>query len=205
MPTTPSLLSLYARSRGLPGAAAVLAVLFAVSRWSADWLVARPFFDTGARVPVVVLAPLLAAAVTGVSLHTHSGELERGSPLPWWRWRAVHLLALTGSAVLWLGVAVPGDPQHFGAPTMIRGVLGFTGLAAAGAAVLGARLSWLPPVLYGGSAYLAAPRTPGGAAAVWAWSMQPGPQPAAWATAAVLFAAGAVLVAVRGPAAGGGH
>ncbi|MDX2706829.1 hypothetical protein PV350_28830 [Streptomyces sp. PA03-6a] len=199
---TPTLLPLYLRSRGLPGTAAALAVLFAASRWGADWLVSRPFFGTGARVPVVVLAPVLAAAVTGISLHTHSGEVDRGAPLPWWRWRAVHLIALTGPAVLWLGAAVPGDPDRFGAPTMVRGVIGFTGLAAAGAAVLGARLSWLPPVLYGGSVYLAAPRTPGGAAAVWAWSMQPGAQPAAWATAAVLFAGGAALVAVRGPAPG---
>ncbi|WP_431967389.1 hypothetical protein [Actinacidiphila sp. bgisy160] len=197
---TPSLLSLYVRSRGLPGAAAALAVLFAASRWSADWLVGRPFYGTGARVPVVVLAPVLTAAVIGVSLHTHSREVDRGAPLPWWRWRAVHLLALTGPAVLCLGVAVPGDPGHFGAPTMVRGVLGFTGLAAAGAAVLGARLSWLPPVLYGGAVYLVAPRTPGGAAAVWAWSMQPGAQSAAWVTAVALFVGGAALVAVRGPA-----
>ncbi|WP_329185754.1 hypothetical protein [Actinacidiphila glaucinigra] len=200
---TPSLVPLYLRSRRLPGTAAALAVLFAVSRWGADRLVDRPFFESGARVPMVVLVPVLVAAVTGLSLHSRSGELDRSAPLPWWRWRGAHLLALTGLAVLWLGTALPGDPAHFGAPTLVRGVLGFTGLAAAGAALLGARLSWLPPVVYGGTVYLAAPRTPGGAAAVWAWSMQPGAQPAAWATAVLLFAAGAALVAVRGPAADG--
>ncbi|MEU1616049.1 hypothetical protein ABZ479_01965 [Streptomyces sp. NPDC005722] len=200
---TPSLVPLYLRSRRLPGAVAALAVLFAVSRWSADRLVDRALFDPAARVPLVVLAPVLAAAVTGLSLHSRSGELDRSAPLPWWRWRAAHLLGLTGLAALWLGTAVPGDPAHFGAPAMVRGVLGFTGLAAAGAALFGARLSWLPPVVLGGAAFLAAPRTPGGAAAVWAWSMQPGAQPAAWATAVVLFAAGAALVAVRGPAADG--
>lgn len=200
---TPSFLSLYVRSRGLPGAAAVLAVLFAVSRWCADWLVDRPFFDSSARVPVVVLAPIVAAAVIGGSLHAHSREVDAGAALPWWQWRAVHLIALSGIAVLWLSTAVPGDPDRFGAPTMIRGVLGFTGLAAAGAAVLGARLSWVPPMVYGGSVYFAAPRTPGGAAAVWAWSMQPGAQSAAWATAGALFVGGVALVTVRGPARAG--
>ncbi|MGI5252452.1 hypothetical protein [Actinacidiphila glaucinigra] len=154
---TPSLVPLYLRSRRLPGTAAALAVLFAVSRWGADRLVDRPFFESGARVPVVVLVPVLVAAVTGLSLHSRSGELDRSAPLQWWRWRGAHLLALTGLAALWLGTALPGDPAHFGAPTLVRGVLGFTGLAAAGAALLGARLSWLPPVVYGGTAYLAAP------------------------------------------------
>ncbi len=81
---------------------------------------------------------------------------------------------------------------------MIRNVLGATGVAAASAALIGARLSWLPMTVYGGAVYLAAPRTPGGAASVWAWLMQPGPQPGAWVVASVAYAAGTALFAVRG-------
>ncbi|MEU1468411.1 hypothetical protein ABZ434_09330 [Streptomyces sp. NPDC005761] len=53
-------------------------------------------------------------------------------------------------------------------------------------------ISPLPMTVYAGAVYLAAPRTPGGAASAWAWLMQPG----AWVVA---YAAGAALFAVRGP------
>lgn len=81
---------------------------------------------------------------------------------------------------------------------MVRNALGATGVAAASAALIGARLSWLPMTVYGSAVYLAAPDTAGGAAAVWAWPMQPGPQGAAWAVALTAYVIGAVLLAVRG-------
>ncbi|MET9519789.1 hypothetical protein [Streptomyces sp. NPDC002994] len=71
--------------------------------------------------------------------------------------------------------------------------------------LLGARLSWLPMTLYGGAVYLAAPRTPGGAAAVWAWWMQPGPQVAAWVVAGVAFVTGVALYVRRGARPVDGH
>ncbi|MGP3980895.1 hypothetical protein [Streptomyces sp. KR80] len=98
-----------------------------------------------------------------------------------------------------LALSVPGHPETFGAPAMVRNTVGVTGLTAGSAARLGARLSWLPALVYLGPVYLTAPRKPGGPAAVWAWPMQPGPQTAAWWTAGAMFAAGAALLAVRGP------
>lgn len=46
--------------------------------------------------------------------------------------------------------------------------------------------------------YFTARAEPGGPGAVWAWSVQPGPQRAAWWTAVALFAAGTCLYALRG-------
>ncbi|GGV78923.1 hypothetical protein GCM10015535_14480 [Streptomyces gelaticus] len=189
---------LYIRSRALPLTLATLTGIVLVAAWAAHWLQDQPYFDHTARVPVVVLAPLLASAAIGTSLHAHSDELDRTAVGRWWPRRLLHLLALTVPAAGALAAAVPGHPEAFGAPAMVRNLLGATGVAAAAAALLGARLSWLPMTVYGGAVYLAAPRTPGGAAAVWAWPMQPGPQEAAWAVAVTAYAVGAALLVVRG-------
>ncbi|MFD4941718.1 hypothetical protein ACFVYE_11185 [Streptomyces sp. NPDC058239] len=197
-PTHAALPRLYIRSRALPLTVASLTCIVLVAAWAAHWLEDQPYFDHTARVPVIVLAPLLASAAIGTSLHAHSDELDRTAVRRWWPRRLLHLLALTVLATGALALAVPGHPEEFGAPGMVRNVLGATGVAAASAALIGARLSWLPMTVYGGAVYLAAPHTPGGAAAVWAWPMQPGPQGAAWAVALSAYVIGAALLAARG-------
>ncbi|MER5358675.1 hypothetical protein [Streptomyces sp. NPDC002785] len=189
---------LYIRSRALPLTLAALTCIVLVAAWAAHWLQDQPHFDHTARIPVIVLAPLLASAAISTSLHAHSDELDRTAVRRWWPRRLLHLLALTVLTSGALALAVPGHPEAFGAPGMVRNMLGATGVAAASAALIGARLSWLPMTVYGSAVYLAAPGTPGGAAAVWAWPMQPGPQGAAWAVALAMYAVGAVLLAVRG-------
>lgn len=196
LPAGPPLL--YIRSRGLLRTAAALACVVLVAAWAAGWLESRTYFSHTARAPVLVLAPLLVSAAIGTSLYCAAGELDRTAVLRWWPRRLLHLLALTVPAAAALALAVPGHPESFGAPGIVRNVLGMTGVAAASAALTGARLSWLPMTVYAGAVYLAAPRTPGGWAAVWAWPMQPGPQAGAWAVALTAYAAGAALYAVRG-------
>ncbi|WP_406092605.1 hypothetical protein [Streptomyces sp. NBC_01013] len=193
----PRLPGLYLRSRALPRTAAALACIVLLAAWSAGRL--EDHFDHSARVPVLVLAPLLVSSAIGTSLYAAADELDRTAVHRWWPRRLLHLLALAVPAAAALALAVPGHPESFGAPGMVRNVLGATGVAAASAALIGARLSWLPMTVYSSAVYLAAPRTPGGAASVWAWPMQPGPQPAAWLVASVACAAGAALFAVRGP------
>ncbi|WP_411080957.1 hypothetical protein [Streptomyces sp. cmx-18-6] len=190
---------LYLRSRALPATLAALAGIALFAGWAADWLQDQPGFDHTARVPVLALAPPLAAAAIGAGLHSHTEELDRTAARPWWPRRLAYLLLLTALAAGALALAVPGHPERFGAPAMVRNVLGATGVTAAAAALLGARASWLPMTVYGGAVYMAAPRTPGGAAAYWAWPMQPGPQAAAWAMAGAAYAVGAALLVVRGP------
>lgn len=191
-------LSLYVRSRALPGAVAALLGTAAAAAWSASWLQSQPGLDHAARVPVVALAPLLAASVIGTSLYAASEELDRTATRPWPRRRTAHLLALTALAVAVLALAVPGRPELFGGQAIVRNTLGSVGVTAAAAALIGARQSWLPMTAYIGTVSLAAPAAPGGAAALWAWPMQPGPQPGAWAMAAGAFAGGAALYAWRG-------
>ncbi|MCN9239419.1 hypothetical protein NGF19_01235 [Streptomyces sp. RY43-2] len=187
---------LYARSRALPVTLAALAGTTAFAVWAARLLDA--YLDPDRRVPVVALAPLLAAAVIGVSLHTDSAELDRTAVRPWWPRRLTHLLALTALASALLPAAVLGEAHTFGPPAMIRNTLGCTGLTAAAAVLLGARSSWLPAFGYVSAVYLGSAGARGRAVTVWAWPMQPGAQSGAWAAALAAFAVGGALYVVRG-------
>ncbi|MEE1804566.1 hypothetical protein ACIQVO_21605 [Streptomyces sp. NPDC101062] len=191
-------LGLYARSRALPATLGTLAGVALTAAWAAWWLQAQPRFDHTARVPVVVLAPLLVSAAIGTGMYTHSDELDRTAVRPWWPRRLAVLLGLTALAAALLALGVPGHPEAFGAPAAVRNLLGATGITAGAAALLGARLSWLPTTAYLSTVYLAAPRAHGGAAALWAWPVQPGPQAGAWAAAVVAYGCGAGLYVWRG-------
>ncbi|MEU9861021.1 hypothetical protein AB0D99_09100 [Streptomyces sp. NPDC047971] len=195
-------LALYVRSRTLPAAVAAVLGTAAAAAWSASWLQSQPGFDHTARVPVVVLGPLLAASAIGTSLYAASDELDRTATRPWPLRRTAHVLALTVLAVAVLALAVPGHPDAFGGPAMVRNTLGTVGVTVAAAALIGARPSWLPATVYTGSVYMAAPSRPGGAAELWAWIMQPGPEAGAWAVALGAFAGGTALYAFRGARSG---
>ncbi|MFF1508977.1 hypothetical protein [Streptomyces sp. NPDC058326] len=189
---------LYLRSRALPTALAALVGTAAAAAGSARWLVSLPDFDHTARLPVVVLGPLLAAATVGASLHTPSDELDRTAVKPWWPRRLAHVLVPTLLAAALFALALPGHMEAYGAPAAVRNTLGLMGVTAGAAAVVGARLSWLPPVFFVGVVYLAAPSEPGGAAQWWAWVMQPGPQAGAWTVAVAAFVTGTGGYAWRG-------
>ncbi|MGW0993588.1 hypothetical protein [Streptomyces sp. NPDC002520] len=187
---------LYARSRALPLTLAALLGTTAFAVWAAARL--DTYLDPDRRVPIVALAPLLAAAVIGTSLYSASDELDRTAVRPWWPRRLVQLAVLTALAAVLLPLAVLGHPETFGPPAVIRNTLGCTGVTAGAAVLLGARLSWLPAFGYVTAVYLGSSGAHGRAVAVWAWPMQPGAQPGAWAAALAAFTVGAALYAVRG-------
>ncbi|MGW0915863.1 hypothetical protein ACWD1Z_29530 [Streptomyces sp. NPDC002784] len=189
-------LCLYARSRALPQALASLTATTLLAVGAAHAL--DSYLDPERRVPVVALAPLLASAVIGTSLHTASDELDRTAVRPWWRRRALHLLALTALAAALLPLAVLTSAQTFGPPAMIRNVLGCTGLAAGAAVLLGARLSWLPVFTCVSAMYLGISGIPGGSLPTWAWLLEPTASGTAWTTAAALFMAGGTAYVARG-------
>ncbi|MFE1194968.1 hypothetical protein ACFW6E_19615 [Streptomyces olivaceoviridis] len=187
---------LYARSRALPATLAALVGTAAFALWAAGRLDA--YLDPDRRVPIVALAPLLASAVIGASLYSASDELDRTAVRPWWPRRLAQLTALTALAALLVVPAVLGHADTFGPPAVIRNTLGCTGVTATAAVLLGARLSWLPTFAYVSAVYLGSSAARGRAGTVWAWPMQPGAQPGAWAVALAAFAVGAALYAARG-------
>ncbi|MFJ7147658.1 hypothetical protein ACIQVT_05570 [Streptomyces sp. NPDC100445] len=187
---------LYVRSRALPLTLAALTATAAFAVWAATRLDA--YVDPDRRVPVVALAPLLASAVIGTSLYSASDELDRTAVRPWWPRRLTQLAVLTALAALLVTPAVLGRAEVFGPPAVLRNTLGCTGVTAAAAVVLGARASWLPAFGYVTAVYLGFHGAHGRAATVWAWPVQPGSQPGAWAAALTAFALGAAGYAVRG-------
>ena len=187
---------LYARSRAVPFTLAALVGTTVLAVWVAGRTDPGPVPD--GRLPVVALAPLLAAALTGTSLYCAADELDRTAVRAWWPRRLVHLLALTAVAAALLPLAVPGGGPAFGPWAVLRNLLGCTGLTAAAAVLQGARLSWLPVFGYVGAVYLASGGVRGRAVTLWAWPVQPGDVTAAWLPAGVVFALGTALYAVRG-------
>ncbi|MEU6667559.1 hypothetical protein [Streptomyces sp. NPDC046727] len=189
-------LLLYARSRALPATLAALAGTAVFAVWAAGRLDA--YLDPDRRVPIVALAPLLASAAIGTSLYSASDELDRTAVRAWWPRRLVQLAGLAALAALLVVPAVLGHTENFGPPTVIRNTLGCTGATAASAVLLGARLSWLPTFAYVTAVYLGSGTPHGRAATVWAWPMQPGAEPGAWAAALTAFVLGTTWYAVRG-------
>lgn len=194
----------YGRSRAVGSTLLALLATAFTAFWCAYGLRSTGRFGDMARVPVVVLGPLLAASAIGVGLHTDSGELDRTAVRRWWPVRLRHLLGTTATAGALLAAAVPGEAGTYGAVAMARNLLAATGIAAAAVALAGARLSWLPGAAYISAVYFAAPDTHGWNT-VWGWPTQPGWQSGAWAVAIGAYLGGAVLFAWRGPRHGHGR
>ncbi|MEO3975790.1 hypothetical protein [Streptomyces sp. CAU 1734] len=198
---------LYARSRSLPLCAAVLLAAAVLVLWRTGRTDgAGRSWDPGFGVPMTAVGPLIAAIAIGTTLYVYADELDRTAARAWWPRRLAHLLALAvcAAAVLALATAAagvpdtPGGPAAFepGAPAMVRNTLGAAGLAAIGAVVLGARLSWLPPLMYPAMALPQGHQD--GRVAALARMAQPDGRWGAWVTAGLLLTAGAALYAWRG-------
>ncbi|MEU4680922.1 hypothetical protein [Micromonospora sp. NPDC023737] len=189
---TGRLLTLHLRFRGAPMFVAGVGVITLLAWAAGTWLASRPYFDgPAARVPVVALAPLLAALLLGPTLAGADEDLERGTPLPWRVWRAGHLLVAVFVTAAALSLAGLRAPDTYGAHALVRNALGCIGLVAGGAVLLGAQLAWLPAFVYVCAIYAAAPRQTGTAVAAWAWPIQSSTTAASWLTAAMIFAVGA--------------
>jgi hypothetical protein len=100
------------------------------------------------EVPVLLLASALSAMLCGVAVSGHLRWLERVSPRSLAPWRMRHaVLPCLGATIALLPAGAFGG-QGFGIVFAARNTCALIGLALAGAAVIGARLSWLPPLLY---------------------------------------------------------
>lgn len=181
---------LHLRAHHVPAAVAGVGAITLLASWSGNWLMERPFIThEQARIPVAALGTLAVAGILATTLAGPDEWLSRSTPAPWRRIRAAHLLLAAGLGASVLATAGLNQPAFFGAPAMARGVVGLLGLAALAAAVIGARAAWLAVLTYASTVYLAAPRTHGGAAAVWAWPMQPTRITTSFVAAGVLFTA----------------
>jgi hypothetical protein len=185
---------LYLVSRRVPGALALLAG-FGLLLWVAlfwHWNIAG---GPAAVMVVPLIVEAGAAAVIAVSTYGPFGEPERatGRWLP--RLRLATAVGLTATAVGALAAGATGGALPEGFLAMFRNVAGITGVGLLSAAVLGGMLAWAGPM-----AYLVITETmlAGGRTSPWVWPTKPPHDLGAALCAAGVFAAGAVLITLRG-------
>jgi hypothetical protein len=181
-------LTLYARSRGVPAALAILPVVVLVA-WSA---LHSPWTPLSAS-----LTSLAAVLMITVGLAGQDPELDGSTAVPWPVWRFGHLLlAAVLAAISVLLVQELGDEQ-FDAAFLVRQSAGMVGLAGLAAAVAGARFAPAAPVLWWAVSVMIPPTrsVPG---RITTWPLGPSDDPVATWTAAALFVSGVVAYSARG-------
>ncbi|MFJ7491790.1 hypothetical protein ACIQZB_11115 [Streptomyces sp. NPDC097727] len=153
----------------------------------------RPIPASGAAfMPLLLAIGVLVSTIDGMADFSQAAALPRRRVLAW------HLAVAFGIAVLLAGVALILSGDLDALPLAFRNMLGFTGLAAVSAALLGFRLSWLLPIAQTVPAFLlGAPGAKGTRAQWWEWPRAGTESGASWAVAMGLMAVGILLVLLR--------
>ena len=189
------LVRLHLASRRVPAALAALAACGVVLRVALHW-----HWDTYGALQLPLVFEAGAAAVIAVATASPLGEPERatGRWLPYLRLGAA--LALTAAAVGALAAAGTGAHLVGGNLDVLRNVAGLTGIGLLCAAVLGGSLAWAGPLGYMVVAVYALYAAWHGAALTtpWIWPARPPHDLGAALCAALVFAAGTVVITVRG-------
>jgi hypothetical protein len=186
---------LHAVSRRVPAALGLLAAL-GVLLWIAlhyRWNIAG---GPAAHMVIPLTMEAGAAAIIAVGMYGPFGEPERATG----RWlpflRLAGAVALTAAAFGALAAGATGGNLPGGSLALLRNVAGMTGIGLLAAVVLGGMLAWAGPIAYllvTEVALQGNPTTP------WVWPARPPDDLGAALCAAGVFAAGILLVAVRGP------
>jgi hypothetical protein len=145
------------------------------------------------KVPLLIEAGM--AAMIAIITHSPFGEPERatGHWLPWLRLGTATALTAFAVAALAVGAAaanLPGGPAD-----LLRNIAGLTGIGLLSAAVLGGMLAWIGPVAYLVIAEVALNQV---WTSPWIWPARPPRDLAATLCAAAVFAAGLMIITVRG-------
>ena len=185
---------LHLRTRRVPAGILALAVCGGVLHAALHWHWAFNSGPYAQQVPLIIEAG--AAAVIAVTAHSPFGETERATG----RWlphlRLFTAVALTGLAILALQLGAVGESLNDGILVVARNVIGCTGLGLACSLVTGGLLAWTLPMgymVFCQYALLEAWTAP------WTWPVRPPADRGAWICASLVFAAGLLLITVRGP------
>jgi hypothetical protein len=143
----------------------------------------------------LLLITVAAAAIIAAATHNPFGEpeLTASSPLP--ALRLTHLGILTAAATAALAIAASTAAYDASTGTILRNLIGLTGIALLTAAVIGPHLAWTIPLGYvmycGGQLDVQTSN-------LWTWPTQPASNQTATAIAAGLLIAGVTAVAFTG-------
>jgi hypothetical protein len=186
---------LHAVSRRIPAALGLVAALGVLL-----WIALRYHWNIAGGHAAQMFIPLTietgAAAVIAAATYGPFGEPERatGRWLPYLRLGAA--VALTAAAFGALAAGATGGNLPGGSVALLRNVAGMTGVGLLAAIMFGGMLAWAGPMAYllvTEVALQGNPTTP------WIWPARPPHDLGAALCAACVFAAGAVLITLRGP------
>lgn len=182
---------LFWASRRVPASVGVLAAVGVALRVVLHWTPATGTYS----VMFPLMVETAAASVVAVSTRSPFGEPERatGRWLPFLRLGTVIVLTCLAFGALAAGAA--GGHLVTGSLGLLRDVAGLTGVALLTAALTGGSLSWLGPLAYLVLSIYAVQEswtTP------WLWPARPSGDRGATVCAALVFAAGTVVLALRG-------
>jgi hypothetical protein len=185
---------LYLTSRRAPAAAGLLAglgaLLWAALHW--HWNVAG---GAAAKQVIPLAIETGMAAVIAVTSYGPFGEPERATG----RWlpvlRAGAAVLITAVAVAALAAGATGGLLPGGTLALLRNIAGMTGVGLLTAALIGGAFGWIGPLAY---FVLTEGALAGGWTTLWAWPARPPHDLGAALCAAAVFAAGLMLVTVRG-------
>lgn len=181
-----------------------------------SWVISRPFMDPETYLaPVLLLTALLSACLVGVGTVSPFGDVELTSSFPLFLLRFGHVGGLLVWSALALIIATVGWESDYAGWTLIRNLLGFTGLTLLAARLLGSRLSWLAPfafytlAVFTGRVEASREETdsvfgrimgevPAGEWERWAGSMRPSTDYLSWIIALTLLTCGLVWFCFRG-------
>jgi hypothetical protein len=183
------LLTLYARSRGVPAALVVLPVVV-LAAWSA---LRSPWTPLS-----VTLTSLAAVLVITVGLAGQDPELDSSTAVPWPVWRFGHLVLAAVLAALPVLLVQELGQDRFDAAFIVRNAAGLVGLAGLAATAAGARFAAAAPVVWWAvSAIMPAGQqsVPG---RIVAWPFGASDDPVATWTAVVLVVSGIAAYSARG-------
>jgi hypothetical protein len=196
-PSVPSLrlVRLHLASRRVPAALAAVAACAVGLRVALHWQ-----WDTYGALQLPLVFETGCAAVIAVTAASPLGEPERatGRWLPFLRLGVA--LALTAAAIGALAAAGTGAHLAGGNLDVLRNVAGLAGIGLLCATVVGGGMAWAGPLAYlVVAAYELYAAWHGGALSTpWIWPARPPRDVGAALCAALVFAAGMVVITVRG-------
>jgi len=183
------LLTLYARSRGVPAALVLLPVVV-LAAWSALHSPWTPLSAT--------LTSLAAVLVITVGLAGQDPELDATTAVPWPVWRFGHLLLASVLAAAAVLLVQHLGQERFDAAFVVRNTAGLVGLAGLTATVAGARFAAAAPVLWWAVSAIMPPGPESVPGRIVAWPFGPFDDRVATWTAAVLVVSGIAAYSARG-------
>jgi hypothetical protein len=185
---------LHLRSRHVPAGILALAVCGGVLRAALHWHWAFNSGPYAQQIPMIIEAG--AAAVVAVTAHSPFGETERatGRWLPYLR--LFTAAAMCGLAIALLQLGAAGESLNGGVLVLSRNVIGITGIGLLCSLATGGLLAWTLPLGYLAFCQYALLQA---WTAPWTWPVRPPADRGAWICASAVFAAGLLLLTVRGP------